>query len=64
MPGYKYGGTVFDAHESPRTLQRPTCGRTAGYYAHRKAGERACDDCRNAYNIDQCQRRAAKKTAA
>lgn len=49
--------------KNPATF-RATCGRYAGYQAHRKANELVCDDCRDARNEWERNRRAARKQAA
>lgn len=49
--------------KNPPTI-RATCGKYAGYQAHRKAGELICDDCRDARNAWERGRRAARTTAA
>lgn len=49
--------------KNPPTI-RATCGKYAGYQAHRKANELVCDDCRAARNAWERNRRAARATAA
>lgn len=43
---------------------RATCGKYAGYQAHRKANEITCRDCRAARNQWEIDRRAARRQAA
>lgn len=72
MPGYRYRGTIRDAHE-PHHHEKPTrrhkapiakCGTTGGYSRHRNLGEPVCDDCREA-NAAYCrERREALKANA
>lgn len=47
-----------------RPALRQTCGTYAGYQAHRKANELVCDDCRDARNEWERNRRAARTTAS
>jgi hypothetical protein len=41
--------------------KRPPCGSNAGYQAHRRFEEEACDACRIAHNLETATRKAAKK---
>lgn len=41
-------------------IQGPAvCGTAAGAQRHRRNGEPACEECREAYNVDQRERRAS-----
>lgn len=62
MPGYRYGGTEFDAHlpiAEPTPRARPKqrdpdapskCGTNQGYDAHRRSKTPICQPCRDAHN--------------
>lgn len=47
--------------KKPTSDPRGRCGTRAGYDAHRKRGERACDACRYANTLRQRRKRSAKR---
>lgn len=49
--------------KNPSTI-RETCGKYAGYQAHRKANEFTCRACRAARNQWEIDRRAVRRQAA
>lgn len=48
----------------PKPRDPATCGTTAGYRRHRRAGEATCDDCREAQRLASRRSRAKRAKGA